>query len=102
MIEALMALRGISLLAAVTVIAELGDFARFANARQPQLPACPGLVLCPVNTPAASARAAVESPRPATATFRGYKLKQVDLSSCCRKRPQFCSGSRTARHSKSR
>ncbi|MDH6152590.1 transposase [Paraburkholderia sp. WSM4179] len=33
MIEALMALRGISLLAAVTVIAELGDFARFANAR---------------------------------------------------------------------
>jgi hypothetical protein len=41
-IEALMALRGISLLAAVTVVAELGDLARFANA--PQLMAYLGLV----------------------------------------------------------
>ncbi len=41
-IEALMALRGISLLAAVTVVAELGDLARFAGA--PQLMAHLGLV----------------------------------------------------------
>src|SRR5260370_6597042 len=41
-IEALMALRGISLLAAVTVVAELGDLARFSGA--PQLMAYLGLV----------------------------------------------------------
>ncbi len=41
-IEALMALRGISLIAAVTVIAELGDLQRFADA--PQLMAYLGLV----------------------------------------------------------
>jgi len=42
-IEALMALRGISLLAAVTVVAELGDLTRFLPAR-PQLMAHLGLV----------------------------------------------------------
>ena len=42
MIEALMALRGVSLLAAVTVVAEIGDLKRFANA--PQLMAYLGLV----------------------------------------------------------
>ena len=41
-IEALMALRGVSLLAAVTVVAEIGDLKRFANA--PQLMAYLGLV----------------------------------------------------------
>jgi len=41
-IEALMALRGISLLTAVTLVAELGDLARFANA--PQLMAYLGLM----------------------------------------------------------
>ncbi|MEX3968956.1 IS110 family transposase [Paraburkholderia sp. EG286B] len=41
-IEALMALRGICLLAAVTVVAELGDLARFAGA--PELMAYLGLV----------------------------------------------------------
>jgi transposase len=41
-IEALMALRGISLLAAVTLVAELGDLARFTDA--PQLMAYLGLV----------------------------------------------------------
>ncbi len=41
-IEALMALRGISLLAAVTVVAELGDLTRFADA--PQLMAYLGIV----------------------------------------------------------
>jgi transposase len=41
-IEALMALRGVSLLAATTVVAEIGDLKRFANA--PQLMAYLGLV----------------------------------------------------------
>ena len=41
-IEALMALRGVNLLTAVTVIAEIGDLRRFANA--PQLMAYLGLV----------------------------------------------------------
>lgn len=42
MIEALMALRGVNLLTATTVVAELGDLKRFANA--PQLMAYVGLV----------------------------------------------------------
>jgi transposase len=33
-VDALQAMRGISLLAAVTLVAEVGDFARFANPRQ--------------------------------------------------------------------
>ena len=41
-IEALMALRGVSLLTAVTVVAEIGDLRRFSNA--PQLMAYLGLV----------------------------------------------------------
>jgi transposase len=41
-IEALMALRGVSLLAATTIVAEIGDLKRFANA--PQLMAYLGLV----------------------------------------------------------
>jgi transposase len=41
-VTALQAMRGVALIVAVTVVAEVGDFRRFANARQ--LMACLGLV----------------------------------------------------------
>jgi transposase len=41
-VAALQAMRGVALVVAVTVVAEVGDFRRFANARQ--LMAYPGLV----------------------------------------------------------
>jgi transposase len=34
-VTALQAMRGVALIVAVTVVAEVGDFRRFANARQP-------------------------------------------------------------------
>jgi hypothetical protein len=56
-------MRGVALVVAVTVVAEVGDFRRFANARQ--LMAYLGLVPCPPNIRPAPASGAAASPRPA-------------------------------------
>jgi len=58
----LQALRGVALLSAITLMAEIGDFRRFANPRE--LMAWLGLVR--ESTPPAPARSAARSPRPAT------------------------------------
>jgi len=48
-VAALQAMRGVALIVAVTVVAEVGDFRRFTNARQ--LMAYLGLVPAPVCAP---------------------------------------------------
>ena len=61
-VAALQTMRGMALVNAATLIAELGDLTRFANPRQ--LMAYLGLVRA--NTRAARASNAAASPRPAT------------------------------------
>ena len=61
-VRALQALRGMALVVAATLIAELGDLTRFANPRQ--LMSYLGLV--PSEHPAAERDARAGSPRPAT------------------------------------
>ena len=61
-VEAIQAMRGVALIVAVTVVAEVGDFARFANPRQ--LMAYLGLV--PSEHSSWRPSAAAASPRPAT------------------------------------
>ena len=63
-VEALMSLRGVDLVAAMTLVAEIGDFTRFARPRE--LMGFLGLV--PRSTPAATRAAKGRSPGPATAT----------------------------------
>ena len=57
---ALQAMRGVALVVAVTVVAEVGDFRRFANARQ----LMPISAWCPANTRPEAAPAAAGSPKP--------------------------------------
>jgi hypothetical protein len=81
-IEALMALRGVSLLAAVTVVAELGDLARFAGPPELMAYLGPGAQ----RTLQRQARAPRchhqdrQQPCPA-----GTRRSSVDLSPCCTK-----------------
>jgi Transposase IS116/IS110/IS902 family len=85
-VKALQAMRGVALVVAVTIVAEVGDFRRFANARQ--LMAYLGLVV------------AAPSPRPAT-PWPGAR-RGVDLPHECTGQPQACTtvSSRCPRPSK--
>jgi len=68
MVEALQALRGIRLVTAATIVAEIGDFRRFETAGQPMsyLGLMPGWAWCPASIPPATRFAAAASPPPAT------------------------------------
>lgn len=56
-VEAIQALRGVAVICAITVVAEVGDFRRFANPRQ--LMAWIGLVPCERSSGATTARGAI-------------------------------------------
>lgn len=85
-IEALMALRGVNLLAAKTIVAEIGDLKRFANA--PQLMA----YRCPASTPAGPSKRAAASPRLATATCAGCWCRRLGLIVTRQERRRYYSG----------
>ncbi len=92
-IEALMALRGVSLLAAVTVVAELGDLARFAG--PPELMAYLGLVPSEHSSGKRERRGAIT--KPATAMSGGYSSKQRGRIAMLHERPRSCSGAQSVR-----
>jgi transposase len=83
-IEALMALRGVSLLTATTIVAEIGDLQRFASA--PQLMAYLGLV----------------PPRPATGTSAACWWRPPGPIGTRRARRLACSGAPNARRKRCR
>ncbi len=68
LVSGITTLRGLDLVAASTIVAELGDLRRFAHPRE--LLGYVGLV--PVNTQAAPSAGEGRSPRWATGTCAGY------------------------------
>ena len=67
-IEALQALRGIALVSAVTIVAEVGELSRFTKPRQLTATAAPSRVKIPRGHGSGEAR----SPKPAMPTFGAW------------------------------
>ena len=97
-IEALMALRGVSLLTATTIVAEIGDLKRFASA--PQLMAYLGLVPSEHSSGASKSRGGI------TKTGNGH-VRRVLVEAAWTYRhparmPRACSGALSARRKRCR
>ena len=87
-IEGLMALRGVNLLTATTIVAEIGDLRRFASA--PQLMAYLGVVPSEHSSGVTKSRGGIT--KTATAMCVGYWWRRPGPIAILRGKPPFCSG----------
>ena len=84
-VTALQAMRGVALVVAVTVVAEVGDFRRFANARQ--LMAYLGLVPSEHSSGASIRRGGITKARQCAGTARADR-RSLDLPHAGTRQPQ--------------